>query len=525
MTAEHVLAIDLGTSGPKVALLDRAGAILGAEFEPVELLLLPGGGAEQRPDEWWRAIVAATRRLLARGLAPARSIVALACTSQWSGTVAVDEAGRPLHNAILWMDSRGARHIQAVVGGWPSVQGYGLLKLARWLKITGGLPGRSGKDPTAHILWLKAERPEVHAAAAKFLEPKDYLNLRLTGRVAASYDSIALHWVTDNRDLRRVDYHDGLLAAAGLERRTLPELKRSVDILGPLLPEVAQELGLEGHVQVVMGTPDVQAAALGSGAIADFEPHFYIGTSSWLTCHVPFKKTDIGSNIASLPSAIPERYFVANEQETSGACLAFLRDKLFFPTDALTPEGPPPGAYGRFDALAAESPAGASGLLFLPWLNGERTPLEDHRLRGGFLNVSLSHGRGDFIRAVLEGVAYNMRWLLGAVDKFTGRRAEVIRVIGGGAGSTLWCQILADVSGRTILQVADPVAAGARGAGILALVGLGLATFEELGPRVAIAGTFAPRPAEAAIYEPHYAEFQAALRANRPIFGRLNRHL
>lgn len=523
--SEHVLAIDLGTSGPKVAILDREGAILGAEFEPVELLLLPGGGAEQRPDEWWRAIVAATRRLLDRALAPARSIVALACTSQWSGTVAVDAKGTALHNAILWMDSRGARHIQAVVGGWPSVQGYGLVRLLRWLRLTGGIPSRSGKDPTAHILWLKAERPEVHAAADIFLEPKDYLNLRLTGRRAASHDSIALHWVTDNRDLARVDYDDGLLAAAGLERRRLPELKRAVDVLGPILPEVARELGLGDHVQVIMGTPDVQAAAIGSGAVADFEPHFYIGTSSWLTCHVPFKKTDIVRNMASLPSAIPGRYFVANEQETSGACLQFLRDRLFFPADALTPGGPPEGVYRHFDALAAAAPAGAGGLLFLPWLNGERSPLEDHRLRGGFLGVRLAHERGHFIRAVLEGVAFNMRWLLAAVERFTGRRAEELRVIGGGANSALWCQILADVSGRAIHQVRDPVAAGARGAGILALVGLGALTFADVGARVKIARTFTPQAAAAAVYEPLYAEFMAALRANRGIFHRLGHDL
>ncbi len=178
----YVLAIDLGTSGPKVALVDAEGRSLASEIEAVELLLSPDGGAEQRPDEWWSAVVVAARRLLARGLAPVADVVAVCCTSQWSGTVAVDADARPLHNAILWMDSRGARHVHELVGGWPSVAGYGAGKLLRWIRLTGGAPGHSGKDPTAHIAWLRHERPEVFRRAHKFLEPKDYLNLRLTGR-------------------------------------------------------------------------------------------------------------------------------------------------------------------------------------------------------------------------------------------------------------------------------------------------------------------------------------------------------
>ncbi|MCB9705121.1 MAG: xylulose kinase [Myxococcales bacterium] len=520
---EHVLAIDLGTSGPKVALVDLNGAVIGSEIEPVELLLSPGGGAEQRPDDWWRAIVTASRRLLGRGLCDAGRIVAVVCTSQWSGTVAVDAEGRPLHNAIIWMDSRGAQQIRALVGGWPSVDGYNLLKLSRWLRLTGGIPGLSGKDPVAHILWLRDNHPEVYERAHQFLEPKDYLNLRLTGRFAASYDSIALHWVTDNRDLKAVRYDDGLLALSGLDRRKLPELKEAVDVLGPITPQAAAELGVGEHVQVVMGTPDVHSAAIGSGAVADFEAHYYIGTSSWLTCHVPFKKTDIASNMASLPSAIPGRYFIANEQETSGACLSFLRD-LFFADDGLT--GPPPqGLYGRMDALASQVEAGSGGLLFLPWLNGERSPIDDHRLRGGFLNMSLRTTRAHMIRAVLEGVAYNGRWLLGAVEGFIGRPIESLRVIGGGANSALWCRILADVTGKTIHQVKHPIAANARGAAFLALVGLGYLTWDDVGQRVEIAHTFAPEGEARAVYEALYGEFRAAHRQNRKLFHRLNHAL
>jgi xylulokinase len=518
----YTLAIDLGTSGPKVALVATTGAIAGCEIEPVELLLTPGGGAEQRPADWWTAICTASRRLLAASPVAPAQIVGVSCTAQWSGTVAVDAAGAPLMNALIWMDSRGAPFVRQVAGGPLRIQGYGPRKLLRWLSLTGGAPTRSGKDPIAHILYLKHRCPEIYRRAATFLEPKDYLNLVLTGRRAASFDSITLHWVTDNRDVHQVRYDDGLLAMAGLERAKLPALQRAVDILGPLLPGPAAELGLPAGLPVVVGTPDVHSAAIGAGAVRDYAANLYLGTSSWLTCHVPFKKSDLLHNMASLPSAIPGRYLLINEQETAGACLSFLRDRLFYPDDALALGPRPADVYRRFDALAATAPAGSGGLIFTPWLYGERTPVEDHLVRGGFFNLSLDTTRAQLVRAVLEGVAYNSRWLLGHVEGFIGRRLEAINIAGGGAGSALWCQIYADVLGRTIRQVADPVQINARGAGLLAAAALGYAPLEGLGDRVAIARSFTPNPDNRLVYDRLFREYLGIYRANRPMYARLN---
>ncbi len=517
-----ILAIDLGTSGPKVALVATDGTVLGHEFEPTELLLLPGGGAEQRPGEWWTAVAAASRRLMERGLAGAGDVVAVGCTAQWSGTVAVDEAGVPLMNAILWMDSRGARYVRELTGGVFRVAGYGIGKLLPWLHLTGGIPGRSGKDSIAHVLFIRHQRAEVYAATHKFLEPKDYLNARLTGRFAASYDSIALHWLTDNRDLQRVAYHPRLLAMTGIARDKLPDLKRAVDVLGPLLPEAAGELGVGAGIPVVVGSPDLQSAAVGSGAVADFEGHLYLGTSSWLTCHVPFKKTDVLHNMVSLPSAVPGRYFVANEQETAGACLSFVRDKVLVGRDELSPEAPPEDVYRLLDVMAARAPAGAGKVLFLPWLYGERTPIEDPTVRGGFFNLSLDSEREHLVRAVLEGVAMNSRWLLGAVERFIGRPFPALNMIGGGAASPLWCQIHADVLGRRIRQVADPIQANLRGAAVLAAVGLGLMRFEDVPRRVEIRQTFEPDGGNRRLYDQLYRELRAFYRRNRRAFERLN---
>ncbi|MCP4357160.1 MAG: xylulose kinase, partial [Chloroflexi bacterium] len=315
---KYILTIDLGTSGPKVALITTNGDVIGHEFEENKVILLPNGGAEQDPNEWWKAITNSVKRLLSRNLAPVENVAAVCCTSQWSGTVAVDREGQHLMNAIIWMDTRGEPYVNQVVGGPISVEGYGLGKILKWLNLTGGAPTHSGKDPIAHILYIKHELPEIYQHTYKFLEPKDYLNMRLTGQFAASYDSIALHWVTDNRDIENIDYDESLLKAVNLSRDKFPDLKRAVDLLGTLKADVAAEFGLPENTPVVMGTPDVQSAAIGSGAVKDFEGHLYIGTSSWITCHVPFKKTDIFHGLASLPSPIPGRYFVANEQESAG---------------------------------------------------------------------------------------------------------------------------------------------------------------------------------------------------------------
>ena len=367
-------------------------------------------------------------------------------------------------------------------------------------------------------MWLKHEEPETYRRAHVFLEPKDWLNARLTGRLAASFDSIALHWVTDNRHPDRIRYDPGLLRLAGIEETRLPELLAATDILGPLSPVPASALGVPAGIPVVVGTPDVQSAAIGSGATRDYQAHLYVGTSSWLTCHVPFKKTSLLHNMASLPSPVPGRYFIADEQETAGAALTFLRDRVLFGDD------PPSAAYREFDRMAGRAPPGSHGVIFTPWLYGERTPVEDRFVRGGFHNLSLSAGRDDLVRAVFEGVAFNTRWLLETVERFARHRLEPIRFIGGGARSDVWCQIFADVLGRTIEQVADPVNAGTRGVGLLAAVALGELTFDQVPDRVQVATSYQPDPAPKGLYDQLFREFVGLYRRNHKAHARLNRN-
>ena len=518
-----ILAIDLGTSGPKVALFAATGELVAGASEPVRLLLLPDGGVEQDPAEWWDAICTATRRLLHQSGVAAADVRGVAVTAQWSGTVAVDAAGAPLMNAIVWMDGRGARHMRRATGGFPSFAGYGLTRLWPWLRKTGGIPGLSGKDAIAHILYLKAEQPDLYARTHKFLEPKDYVNLKLTGRFAATVESITLHWVTDNRDIHNVRYDDQLLRMVGVDREKLPDLMRSVDVLGPLTPAAAADLGLGTHAQVVGGAPDIHSAAVGSGAVEDYAAHCYIGTSGWLSCHVPFKKTDIVHNMAALPSAIPGRYLLINEHEVAGAALTFLRDNIFCADDGLLPGGPPADAYARLDALAATAHPGSGKVIFTPWLHGERSPVDDPTLRGGWHNLSLRTTRSDLVRSVYEGVALNTRWLLPHVEKFAGRPLESVRLVGGGGRSDIWCQIHADVLQRPVLQVADPLHTNTRGAAYLAAVGLGYMDLHDLGAQAPIKATYTPRRELAGLYHELFGEFVEIYKKTHGIYRRLNR--
>lgn len=521
----YILAIDLGTSGPKVTLVTVEGEVIAYERESTELYLLPGGGAEQDPADWVAAIRRAARRLLARQPDWAKSIVAIGCTSQWAGTVAVDQQGRPLMNALIWMDARGAPFVEEVCRGPLKVSGYGVDRLLTWLRLSGGVPGLSGKDPIAHILYIKEEHPEVYRQAYKFLEPLDYVNMYLTGQFAASFHSITVHWLTDNRDIERVCYDPRLLKMTTVDQDKLPDLKQGTHILGSIRPEVATDLGLRLDVQVIMGAPDLHAAAIGSGAVNDYAGNLYIGTSSWITCHVPFKKLDMQHMIGSFPSAVPGRYLLLNEQEMAGACLDYLRDNILCPDEVLEGRGTEALTYDALEQMALEAPAGSHGLIFMPWLNGERTPVDDHLLRGGFYNLSLHHKRPHLVRAVLEGVAYNTRWLLSYVEKFTRRPLESLRFSGGGARSDLWCQILADVLKRPVRQIADPIQATSRGAALLASVALGYSTFDDVARHAEIKRTFEPDSDNIRLYDFLYQEFLQLYRHNRNICHRINNHV
>jgi xylulokinase len=519
---DYILAIDLGSSGPKVSLVSQSGDVLASTSGRTATFTTPDGGSEQDPEEWWQAITACVHRLLGERIAPVERIVAVSCASQWSVTVPVDAQGRHLMNAVHWSDMRGAVHTRRITDGLIKVSGYGLPRLIRWVRSTGGVPTKSGADALAHILFIKHERPEIYRQTYKFLEPMDYLNFRLSGRAVATYATIFPYLLTDNRDNTRVRYDERLIAWSGLDRDKLPDLVPVAQVLGPILPEMADAWGLSRATVVIAGTPDSQAAAIGSGAERDYEGHVCLGTTAWLSCHVPFKKTNVVNNLATMPSAMHGRNMVVAEQGAAGKCLQVFIENWLCRRDALDQSGPPTDVYERVEALAATAPPGCEGLLFLPWLNGAGPPSGEGTMRGGFLNQSLVSNRAHALRAIMEGVAMNLRWLRGSVESFVGREFDGLNFIGGGARSELWSQTLADVLDCTVRRMAQPEMAISRGAAMVAWVALGRTTVEQLPALTRVDRTFLPDPGRRTLYKELFAEFLSSYKANRRLFRRLN---
>ncbi len=508
----NILAIDLGTGGPKAAVVSAGGEVLAGAARPNTLLHTAGGGIEQDPEEWWRATCAASRAAVA-GLAPdCAPPSAVAVTAQWVTTVPIDAAGKPLMNAVSWMDGRCGGHARRATGPGPRVAGYNPLKLLRWLRRTGGAPSLQGHDPVGQIRMIEALHPEVHDAAAWFVEPGDFLIARMTGRVVTSAETATVCWGTDTRDISAIDYDDALLRLSGLDRAKLAPIVPTGSVVGELLAPRARELGID-PVPVIASTPDLMSAAVGSGAVADGAMHLYIGTSAWLSGHVPFRRTDALHNIATLPSSIPGRYIIASEQQTAGRSLEHLRDKL------LAADGV---SFEQLIAEAAAVPAGADGVIFTPWLNGERTPIDDPHSRASYTNLSLTSTRGALVRATLEGVAMNVRWMHEHTERLVGGRIDDIALIGGGAISDLWCQIISDVLDRAVHRVADPRAANVRGAALLGAMALGEIDADEIAALVPRDGSFTPEPRHRALYDERFEIFRRFHRTNRKMFTKLN---
>ena len=534
---KYILAIDHGTGGPKSAIVSTTGEVIEWAFQETPIHASKGGSVEQDPDDWWNAIKSTAKKVIDSNRVRVEDIIGICNSSQWSGTVALDKAGNHLMNAIIWMDTRGAKYIEKLYKGLLKVSGYNVRKILSFLKRTAGGPTLPGKDPIAHIIYIKNEFPDIYDKTSVFLEPQDYVNMKLTGKIAASFASIHLHWVTDARDLNNIHYSEKLIKMVKVDKNKLPaELKNSTDILGPIKKELADELGLEKDTKVVMGAPDIHTATIGSGAVGNYEGHIYIGTSDWIFTHIPYKKTDIAHNLGSLPSAIPGRYVIGNEQEIAGGALSFLRDKILYHKDELLKEEAVPDVYKIFDRIVEKVPAGANNLIFTPWLIGERSPVDDPDIRGGLYNLSFEMSREHIIRAIFEGVAYNVKWLLIYIENFikkwvmkerglpkNGIVMPELNIVGGGAQSDVWCQIFADILDRKIKQVSDPIQANARGAAFIGSVGLGYLKWDEIQRCCEISNIFTPNQENREVYDKLFKEYLNIYKIMRKPYKRLNK--
>jgi xylulokinase len=497
MSDELCLSIDLGTGGPKIGLVSLDGEVLDYELHAVETTYTSDGGATQDPQLWWTLIGETTRRLMSRADVTIDRVKAVAVTGQYASTVPVDANGVPTGPCLTWLDTRGRAFSRRAIGG--PIEGYSPRKILPFVRKTGGGPSPSGADPIGQILYLMNREPEVMSATRWMMEPVDYLTMRFTGVASATHASRLASWLTDNRALTHYAYDEQLLAIVGIDEGLLPPLQPIGSVVGTVARDVADNLGLNADTVVITGIPDLHAAAIGSGGTGLYETHVALSTTSWISCPVPKKKTNAVHSIAAVPGLTNDSYLIIDNQETGAKSLEWLR--------GLLAGSGAPMAYDEMTALASSAPPGANGVLFTPWLAGERSPIGNKHLRGGFTNLSLTTTTADLIRAVLEGVAANSAWLLGYVEKFAGRELTPLRLLGGGAQSTAWCQIYADTSGRVVEQVPGPMVAQLRGAALLAAINLGHHRLDDVAGLRPRGRTFAPDSGVAEFYRVRRKQF------------------
>lgn len=417
-----LLGLDIGTSGARGVAVDDEGRLVAEASAPFELLRPRPGWTEQRPQDWWEGACEVLRRVAAE--VRDEEIAGVGLTGQMHGSVFLDGAGEVIRPALLWNDQR-----TAAQADWIAER----VGERRLIEIAGN-PALTGFQ-APKLRWLADEEPDAFARVRSVLLPKDFVRLRLTGERATDASDAS---GTLLLDVRARDWSAELLDALEVPREWLPAVYEGTAATGVVRDAVADELGLPRGLVVAAGGGDNAAAAVGLGVIRGGLVSSSIGTSGVVFAHGERFTPDPSGRIHACCHAFPGAWHVMAVTLAAGDSLSWWRDRV--------------AAGEDFDALvaeAAESPPGARGLVFLPYLSGERTPHRDPRARGAFVGLSGAHGRGDMTRAIMEGVALSLRDGLEAMLD-VGVAVEEIRAVGGGARSALWRQIQADAYGRPV---------------------------------------------------------------------------
>ena len=502
--AEYIIAHDVGTSRSKAVLVDTAGRIHGTCSESFQVSHPQPDRAEQDPADWWSAVTRSTRRLLEEtGISPG-NVLCLTYSTQMLGIVPMDPATGPLRPAIIWLDNRACRQADRVMRRFINGRVFALIA---------GSP-LCGKDGIPKLLWLKQEEPDVYRRMQYFLDVNGYLLYRSTGNAVMELTGASVFGL----DLRKKTWLKGVFRYVGLDPAKLPPLVRSIDEVGKLTQEAAGECGLLEGTPVIAGAGDAAAAAVGSGAVGEGEGHVYLGTSGWVG--VVTRRTPKGRcGVATIQSADPSKTFVYGESETAGACLEWMAKHLYRSAET----GSTAETLALMDDTVDRIPPGAGHVIFTPWMFGERAPIADCNVRSSFLNLSAEHTREHMLRAVYEGVAYNVRWIVETFEQRFGFSLPRLRVIGGGAKSAPWMQMLADVTHRAVETVRYPQEGGAVGVALIAAVGLGIyPDFEALKQVVGVERVFEPQERNRRIYDFLYGAYRDAYGSLRGFYRRLN---
>lgn len=526
-----LLAVDLGTTALKTCLYEVGPRLRlrAATARRLTLVTDETGRAEQDPEQWWQALTSSVPEVLNTAGVAADQVGGLTFCAQMQCLVLVDAQGRAVRPALSYLDQRATLRRKALTAGGPRVADIGLGLLLPWLHVAGGVAA-SAKDPLWKYLRVADDEPEAFARVHRWLDAKDFLTARCTGRFTMSLDSAFATFLCDTRP-GRDRWSPSLVRRFGVNPNHLPDIVRPSDRVGGLTGDSASQLGLNPGLPVFAGAGDASLIGVGAGATAVGSTHVYVGTSGWVSTVADRRLVDTQTMMATVPGPAPGRFAYFGEQETSGKCLEWVRDHLALDEIGVylekheRPSGPDEKDKSLLDYLTktiAQVPPGSGGVLFAPWLHGSRSPFEDPQVRGMFFNLGLGTGKRQMIRAVVEGLAYNKRLLLEAQGRKV-RTSKVLRFAGGGALADETCRILADVTGCAVEAVDDPQNAGAAGAALVAAWGLGLfADLDAAAATVTVRGRFEPRTEHRAVHDRNFEVFRRLYGANRELFQKLN---
>ena len=533
MTA-FVIAYDIGTTGVKTCLFeisDKISLVSGASAD-YPIYVLEDGGVEQDPDDWWRAVCSTTSQIFEKSPVPKHAVEGISFCAQMQALVLVDKNGIPVRRAMSYMDSRATEEIKKGIMTGIRILGLNAYKLLRSIRIAGAVSA-SVKDPVWKYNWVKNNEPEVFRRACKWLDVKDYIVYKACGEFVMSEDSAFATLLYDTREGRK-GFSKELCKMMGVDPGHLPEVCKSTDLIGVVTEKAAAELGLMAGTPVFAGGGDASLIGVGAGAVSEGDTHVYMGTSGWVSTVVKKQTLSIQSMTASIVGADPDHFNFFAELETAGKCLEWVRDHLALDEIGLflekkqvcdEPECIHKSLYDYMIYSVKDVPPGSGGVIFTPWLHGNRCPFEDPNARGMFFNIGLETGKTELIHAVLEGVCYHLRWQLESTEKCV-RTSPAIRLVGGGALAPLTCQILSDVLNRHVEVVDNPQNVGAVGAAIVTAVGLGVIdSVEDAKKLVPVTARYAPNAANARVYDKYFPVFKSLYKNNAKAFKALNAQL
>ncbi len=525
----YVLAYDIGTTGVKTCLfsIEERISLLASAQEGYGLYLLDNGGAEQNPEEWWQAMCHTTRELFTKTDVRPQQVGGLSFCSQMQALVLADREGMPVRRAMSYMDQRAGEELKKGLAHGPQIAGANVPKLLRCLKATGAVPS-SVKDPVWKYKWVQAHEQSNFARADKWLDVKEYLLLRCTGRAVMTEDSA---YATLLYDTRKRAWSETLCRMFGVNMAHLPPVIQAADQVGGLTAPAAAELGLTAGTPVFGGGGDASLIGVGAGATEVGSTHIYCGTSGWVSTVTDRQLVDVDAMIAAIVGARKGRYNYFAEMETAGKCLEWVKDHLALDEIGVYLEkrdvaGSRETVYASLYDYLTETvekiPPGSGGVIFTPWLHGNRCPFEDPAAAGMFFNIRLDTGKTEMIRAVLEGVCFHLRWMLECQARKV-KTSDPVRFVGGGALSAVTAQILADVTGRMVEVPASPQNAGSVGAAAVMAVGLGAAPdLDAVGALIPVERIFQPNAANRTAYDKNYAVFRKLYASNKANFRTMN---